>query len=392
VTGRSRYALAPLEVASGLVLGTDPLADRPSREPILEPRRALEEAILPALLRPPCLVSFSGGRDSSAVLAIAAALARRESLPLPVPATNRFPAVAAADESDWQERVVAHLGLEDWARVEHDHELDVVGPVATGVLRRHGLLWPFNAHFHVPLFRLAAGGSLLTGIGGDELLTPRPWTEALAAVRHARLRRPQPLLRLGFELAPNAVRKAVLRRRLPLAYPWLHPTAARELSAAWAAQQAAEPLRLRAHLAWVERLRYLCVGTGSLGLLAEEDGVRLGHPFLDPRFAAALSRAGSPATRTEAMRRLAGGLLPDDLLARESKGSFDGAFWSAPARAFAESWDGRGVDTSLVDPEALRAEWTTGSPDPRSFTLAQSVWLAQQRSRDGIEQQLEGAR
>ena len=53
---------------------------------------ALEAAIMPALLRSPCLVSFSGGRDSSAVLAVAARLARGAGLADPIPITIRVPA------------------------------------------------------------------------------------------------------------------------------------------------------------------------------------------------------------------------------------------------------------------------------------------------------------
>ena len=68
--------------------GQTPLADRSEYS---SPRAALEAVVLRALLRPPCLVSFSGGRDSSLVLAIASDVARRHGLPLPVPATNRFP-------------------------------------------------------------------------------------------------------------------------------------------------------------------------------------------------------------------------------------------------------------------------------------------------------------
>ena len=114
---------------------------------------ALESAVLRVLQRPPCAVSFSGGRDSSAVLALATHLARREGLPLPIPATNRFPAVESSNETEWQERVVTHLGLDEWVRLEHDDELDCVGSIAQETLGRHGLLWPFNAHFHVPLLR-----------------------------------------------------------------------------------------------------------------------------------------------------------------------------------------------------------------------------------------------
>ena len=82
----------------------------------MSPREALERAILPALLRPPCLVSFSGGRDSAAVLAVATALARREGLPAPIPATNVFPAADDSDETAWQELIVRHLGLSEWVR------------------------------------------------------------------------------------------------------------------------------------------------------------------------------------------------------------------------------------------------------------------------------------
>ena len=142
----------PLEIASGLILGTLPEARAVPRAQV-SARAALERAVLDAVARPPCFVSFSGGRDSSAVLALATRVARAEGLPLPIPATNVFPAVELTDEADWQERVVRHLGLDEWARLEHHDELDVVGEFAEDVLSRHGLLWPFNAHFHAPLIR-----------------------------------------------------------------------------------------------------------------------------------------------------------------------------------------------------------------------------------------------
>ena len=175
--GLRPYELTPLEVASGLVFGLAPPRPLPT-EIAGEPIDAFERAILPALQRPPCVVSFSGGRDSSAALAVAVRVARREGLPLPIPSTNRFPAVKDSHESDWQERVVAHLGIDDWLRPEFTDELDCVGPIATSVLRRYGLLWPFNAHFHVPHLEAAAGGSLLTGIGGDEILSSSSWARS----------------------------------------------------------------------------------------------------------------------------------------------------------------------------------------------------------------------
>jgi len=55
----------------------------------------------PALLRPPCVVAFSGGRDSSRLLAAAADLAAREDLAPPTAYTFRYPLDPAADESHW---------------------------------------------------------------------------------------------------------------------------------------------------------------------------------------------------------------------------------------------------------------------------------------------------
>jgi len=163
----------------------------------MPPREALERAIRPALLRPPCLVSFSGGRDSAAALAVATELARREGLPLPIPATNIFPSARGADESHWQELLVRHLGLSDWLRMEHDDELDLIGPYAQRVLGTHGVLWPPNTHFHLPLLEEGRGGSMLTGIGGDELYSAaRRLPHAALLARQVRPG-PQVLLTVG---------------------------------------------------------------------------------------------------------------------------------------------------------------------------------------------------
>jgi asparagine synthetase B (glutamine-hydrolysing) len=384
--------LAPLEVASGLVFGLTDDAPRPGPAKGT-PREALEAAVLRALLRPPCLVSFSGGRDSSAILAVAQHVARREGLAAPIPATNRFPALPSTDESAWQEQVVTHLGIDDWVRVEHGSELDCVGPVAQNVLIRHGLLWPFNAHFHAPLLALAGGGSLLTGLAGDEMLLPAGGARVLDVFAGRARPELRDVLRTGFVLSPPAVRRAVLRRRLPLHYPWLRPSARSAVAAEWAAQGASEPLRWAAHVRWVQRFRYFEVGVRSLELLAAGDDVLLAAPFLDPDFAAAVAGLGRRERfrgRTAAMTLLVGDLLPEPVLARGTKTPFDQAFWNEHSCRFAAEWDGSGVDEELVDKEALRAEWASESPDGRSFTLLQSAWLAQHgRSGRGLEQTLD---
>jgi asparagine synthetase B (glutamine-hydrolysing) len=386
-------SLTPLEIATGLVLGTAP-EGAPRLRPSVDARKALEQAVLPALQRAPCLVSFSGGRDSSAVLAVAAHVARREGLPLPIPATNVFASVELSNETEWQELVVRHLGLDEWVRLGHERELDCVGPVATEILFRHGLLWPFNAHFHAPLLRHAAGGALLTGVGGDELLLITKRSRLGDLLRGRARPEARDALRLGFALAPRPMQRWARARRLPLDFAWLRPDARRRFSRAWADEQVAQPKRWDDLVDWVRRLRYIGVGTASLATIAAGEGAHVAHPFLDHAFGAAIAAlpgAQRFETRTEAMMHLFGDLLPTELLERRTKASFDGAFWNEPSRAFVGEWDGSGVDDTVVDVEALRAEWSKESPDPRTFTLAQSAWLGTRaRSRDSVEQALEG--
>jgi hypothetical protein len=93
-------------------------APLPLSEARVEPLAAFRAAVRAALERPPCLVSFSGGRDSSAAVAVAADVARGEGLPLPIPATALFLESAESDEFYWQEQVVRRLGLDEWLRVD----------------------------------------------------------------------------------------------------------------------------------------------------------------------------------------------------------------------------------------------------------------------------------
>jgi asparagine synthetase B (glutamine-hydrolysing) len=360
--------LTPLEQATGLPFGA-PARIVPLPRPDGTAREALERAMLGALRRPPCLVSFSGGRDSSTVLAAAAALARREGLPAPVPATLRAPGSARADETSWQERVVEHVGIEDWVRIEIDDELDAVGPYAARVLRRHGLLWPFNVHFHLPLLDLARGGALLTGIGGDELF---------AAASHPSWRR------RAFAWAPPPLRRAVLARREPVVFPWLTAAAQRATTAARAAEAASEPRGVDRRMAWMRGLRYLDLALDAIGLVAADADVELAHPLFDGALWAAAARHGGFEDRTQGMQALFGDLLPPDVLARRSKAGFDAVFFNRHSRAFARSWDGSGTPDDLVDAGALREHWLGEAPTAQTFTLLQALWLA----RDRVQQPL----
>lgn len=365
-------SLSPVELATGVVFGSTP---RPI-SPAGSPAEALAQAVRPAVAGGRCYVSFSGGRDSSAVLAAATAVARREGLPLPVPVTIRAAAVPDADESAWQESVVRHLGLADWVRLEIEDELDAIGPYARRALGRHGLLWPFNAHFHLPMLEQAAGGVLLTGIGGDEL-----WRSACRDTTSRRRR----LL----QLAPVPLRRALLAPRQPIDFPWLNPDGRRQARRAAAADALRLSRTVAGRMAASRGSHYIATGTASLDRLAADAGAAIAHPLLDVRLwsavAAAAPRKGfAGANRT--LAATAGPLLPAELVARRTKASFDAVFFSAPARAFAGAWSGGGVP-ELVDVAALRAHWASESPDPHSLTLLQAAWLS---ARDRVGQPRSG--
>lgn len=386
----------PVEIASGCIFGAAaaPLGSNGLR-PGTGPLEAMAQAIRPGLERPPCLVSFSGGRDSSAVLAVAARTARREGLPLPVPVTLRFPAAPRTAESHWQEQVVRHLRLGDWHRESPD-DLDFVGPVAGEVLRRHGVLWPPNAFLYAPMLARARGGSLLTGLGGDQVLGG--WRHASLGELRAGRRPPRiddPLRLLG-AAAPPSVRALVERRpRLGWWSPtWLRPAVRRWVARAQARELASQPARYDRWLSWLARRRELEAMRWSLDLLAGAELVRLSHPFLDRGFLAALARAGARdgfGDRDGSMQVLFESVLPPELLRRRDKAEFGEVFWGESSRAFVDRWPGTGGDEALealIDARALRAAWAERTPDARSAMLLQRLWLRGDTERERVDSTL----
>ncbi len=358
VTVPDNLRLTGLEELSSFPLGTDPQTPPLTIDGAAQsPREALDATVIPALLRPPCSVSFSGGVDSSVVLAIATHVARREGLPAPVPVTNRFPGVSETDEAQWQERVIDHLELDDWLRLEWEDGLDVLGPVAKNVLRRHGLLFPWNSFFHYPMLERAAGGSLLTGVGGDELfkrVVRRLAAELLYKHRRPRIRE---LRRLAYELSPRSVRWRVDVWR-DQSFDQLHwirrpqRQALRRVAADWYSRR---PLRNdRALLRWWWRSRMLQCGLASLRAMAADFDTLVVNPLADPRLFQALAHAGGAVgvgngSRQRGVTDLAGDLLPREILERTLKTTYDGAFWRGAAPAFVAQWNGSGVNSEQVN-------------------------------------------
>lgn len=379
---RRAPALSREERATGRAYGVDHAISPGLPPTAASPREALSGAIADGLQRPPCLVSFSGGWDSSIVLALATRVARERGLPEPVPVTLRFPGVAAAEESHWQEMVVEHLGLTEWERVELHHELDVLGDISRQALLDHGLLWPPNAHFHVPIIVRARSGTLLTGMDGDGLLGGWRWHRAQAVLHGQRRPRPRDALSVALALAPERLRRRRLAGGVLPVLGWLRPEERAAMSLALVDEWGAgEPRRWDRRVAWYARRRYLSVAVRAFELLAEPHGVVVRHPLIDRRHLSALAADGGAAgygDRYEAMRRLFADLLPRALLERRTKALFPGAFWGPQARAFARQWDGSGVDTELVDAEALRATWMVPDPPLFAATLMQDAWLTAQ--------------
>lgn len=377
------WPLDGLEVAYGMPIGRQPVAPLPARHRDHRPSAALRSVLADALRRPPCLISFSGGRDSSLLLAAAVDVARRDGLPLPVPATLVF-GDPRTEERQWQELVVARLRLADWERIEVAGDLlDALGPVATGLLARHGLLWPFNTHFHQPIVARAAGGTVVTGFGGDELGLCADTAHAEWVLAGRRPVRRRDLLIVGMAGAPPALRRIVHRRRqhAELArLPWLSAVARRSLAARLGDEAAAMPLgwdRALRRALWPDR--YLWVCRQSFAAMAADHDVTMVHPLVAARVVDALATAGGFAgfgSRRALLEVLASGNLPTELLERRSKATFDAPLWTATARQFAARWDGEGVDPALVDVGALRRHWRTGHPHILSTTLLQQAWLA----------------
>lgn len=377
--------LSQLEIASNLVLGAaSPASHLPRRGRFASARIALEAAVQQALERTPCVVSFSGGRDSSAVLALAVHVARREGLELPIAVTLRFPGVDQADETAWQELVVRHLGVEEWERVEVGEELDMLGPYAQDVLKRCGLLWPANSYVHEPILRRAELGSLITGVDGDGVLGSWRWQAHADVASGRRARSVGNLVKVAHAASPRPVRSLVARRHEVQAPLWLRPDAARAFVEAVRREHANEPFSWGRRVRWLAQRKYLHLVRSSFETMARAHSVEVTHLFIDPGFLRSLadhSRFG-PGDRTAAMRELFGDVLPEAVLSRRTKAVFGRSFASGQSREFIAGWSGGGLNEEIVDGEVLSRVWKEDAdPGRQSMLLLQSVWLASSAQR-----------
>jgi asparagine synthetase B (glutamine-hydrolysing) len=364
--------LSPLEIAAHSVTGPglSPLA-KPAQTSV-SPLQALETAILPSLAETPCLVSFSGGHDSSVVLGIAVRLARRESLSLPIPISLRFTDAPRAEESELQEAVVRSLGLSDWELVSVGDELDVIGPVAGSVLKAHGLLYPANAHIHAPLPEGASGGTLLKGFGGDQAFrqcprSRRPWWAA--------------------------------RRPDPPAWPWLTRQAATQVHRSLGRERHLVPKDEASRGRWRANRRDVNLACSSVAAIAAGQGAEIRHPLLDAEFLEAVETTGITPSgaggRAGIVKTLFGEALPPECVARRNKAHFREVIWQSHTRAaISPSRIGQTIEAladgyfdGLVDLGALRREWAGPEPNSRTALLLQRAWLVLNNDGEGGQAQ-----
>lgn len=377
-------APSPLEVATGFPVGPDTSVpswrDVPSP---LHPRLALEQVLADHLASGPTYVLFSGGRDSSTILLLADHVARREGLPRPIPVTNTFGDVAEADETAWQTQVIEQVCPPEWIRIDVAHAADLLGPVARDLLGHHGPLLPAMLGPFAHTCAELAGGTVLTGEGGDELFDGWGWRH----LAHGHLS-PADLTARAVAAAYRLSDAVAVRlaRRMALRWPWLTEVAvdafARELARVWSS----EPLRYDDYLDWRFAQRINAVPKRSMTVVAARHGVDVDHPFVRPEVRAALARHGGRRgwpDRTCALDELVADVVPEAVRHRTTKAVFSRSFFGPEARVFAEHWDGHGLDEALVRPGALRRQWLRPMPMMPSSVALQAAWLAGSRHRQG---------
>ena len=384
--------LSPLELAAGWPLGRCDSGITARRGGGAEDAvRTLEEIVLEVSAGQTCYVAFSGGKDSSAVLAVATRARRRHGLEDPVPVTDVYPGVAGADEDEWQQLVVRHLGLRDWIRADRNAQCDLIGPAAQSILGRYGVTWPPTIASNLPLWQEASGHVMLTGEGGDGVFGSHRITEALSWLRRPTAS-PSAILRSLRAVAPRELRRRAISGQM--GFPWLTPAAREAVFAVLGPSVLDEPLH--AHRAMVDEVcaKAITVGLHNMSVVAHDHGTSLFHPLADPRFLSALApvigRFGFPDA-SGLIAALFCDLLPRATIERRTKATFNHAYFGPRSRNFAEEWDGGGVDEELVDGRALRAHWRGDQPVLMSYMLLQSAWSAQRRSEQSPDHPSEEA-
>lgn len=348
-------------------------------------RGALEREIRRSVGLSGTFVEFSGGCDSSLVLSAATRVCRELGADDPIPLTYRFAGAPASEEVEFQEFIVRFLKLRAWEIIDYPSGSgDCLGSAAAESLSTTGLIWPATLHFRAPVYERIQGGVLLTGEGGDEALGVRRLSWLAEAGRYLLRGKRVPPRRVirsaALSVAPTTVRRQALIGELDSGYrpAWLGPLLRRDLVSRTAALQCEEPLRPTRWPSHHWSLPHVWLGINNARHFAVRLGVRWEAPLLSHEFLGAVSKNvpwWEYRGREILLRHYFADLLPQEILERKSKGTFNEAYFGASTRAFAERWDGYGLPTG-VDAHWLREHWRSAeSIHAGTAMLLHHAWL-----------------
>jgi asparagine synthase (glutamine-hydrolysing) len=347
---------------------------------------ALSNVIEPALASGRCFVAFSGGRESSWLLAVATAAARSRGFPDPVPLTFRFPESTPARSHENQERVVSHLGLGDWEHIHIDDDFEMLGSYARRALLGAGILFPSTLFVFLPMLDRTDGGWLLAGGGLADFFLYWRWAglaDVLARRRRPRKRDLRDLIELGARRS-----RTLPDSRRATTMPWLRERAAQEFDEL--ARRRARHVPLGFESAIREQRTHRChLGTErSLIALGESVGAHLMMPFRDDRFMAAFASAGGRrgfGNRMSTMERGVGHLLPPELRRRSDGRHPRQPYFGNASSEFVERWSGLGLDADVVNPDQLRATWASGVFPWQATALFQLAFAHDELEASGMK-------
>lgn len=350
-------------------------------------RRALETRIADAVkaANGQIAVLFSGGRDSSAVLATATAVCRRLGADDPTTVTAVYPNDPATDEYEWRREVLKHLRLTNAVEVEITTERRMLSSQTRSSLEAWGTVWPPAVHTQSRYFDVSPRAVFLTGEGGDGVIDGGRITPLTLVVSDFPRVSKRLLAAAAHSLTPDAIHMANQRRAWATGHtwPWVRPERRNQVAGALVSPRG--PLNWGASRLHVPLQRSVQLVLQNTVVAARRVGADLRHPLLDAHFLTALAGEGGTwgyRGRTDAFRRLFGDLLPDQVLARTTKAAFNTSRWGDGERDFASSWTGTGVDHDIIDYKLLREEWLSESPHPVAQFLVHDAWLAE-RSATG---------
>jgi hypothetical protein len=367
------------DLLAGALLGFESLPPLPAPVPGRSPRDVAEGLILEALRRGRVGVALLGGSGSAAMLAGATAQARLHGLEEPVALSLDFARPEMAEDERYRERVVDHLQLRHrWERVPvADGELELLGPHARATLTEHGLLYPANVYWVRPLLERLGGGTLVVAHAQEESFDYWPFGPLVDALRGRRPHDRATIQLAALAALPPPVRARVLRARFPPPeLPWLRPAGRAALAEAW--EVPAVPLRYGRAVDQGRGQRCFRAIPNAYTTVAAAYGVTPLFPYQAPAFTSAVIahfEGRGLGEQEQTLERIVGDLLPGELAGGRDRTAYGGVFFGPSTREFAARWSGGGLDEELVDPEALRALWTSERYDWRTSALLHLAWL-----------------